>query len=260
MFIVGVGSGSWLTNLLGCVRAGVIRGQGNAAGGLPAVPAVCAGPIAAMLAHDMQDTTDPFAGGELARDRIVKMNGCGASTVPYVYDGTSATTPCLTYEGCRSDDPVVWCPTAGEGHADEVPITTLGLWRFFQQFERAAVSGLASASSRGAMVVLPGKAEGTFDKSVTYPLAADAFEEGLATGDVDGDGKVDILVSEDGTSDTIWKFSRGIDGRLGRSSRFTYPTASDEVAGGAIIVTDINLVIQFPLPQACSSMLSGSAT
>jgi len=62
------------------------------------------------------------------------MNGCGASTVPYVYDGVSATTPCVTYEGCRPDAPVVWCPTTGEGHADEVPITTLGLWRFFSQF------------------------------------------------------------------------------------------------------------------------------
>src|SRR5579859_5990245 len=111
VFMVGVGSGSWLTNLLGCVRAGVLRGQGNAAGGLPAVPLTCAGPIAAMLVHDMQDTTDPFAGGELARDRIVRMNGCGAGTVPYVYDGVSATTPCVTYEGCRPDDPVVWCPT-----------------------------------------------------------------------------------------------------------------------------------------------------
>ena len=51
----------------------------------------------------------------------------------YVYDFTSAITPCVRYEGCRPDDPVVWCPTTGEGHTDEVPITTLGLWLFFSQ-------------------------------------------------------------------------------------------------------------------------------
>jgi polyhydroxybutyrate depolymerase len=135
VFMAGYSSGSWLTNLLGCVRAGVIRGQGNATGGLPAVPKMCAGPIAGMLAHDMQDDMNSFAGGEIARDRVLAIDGCGTTTVPYDYDGDPSTpSTCVMYEGCMSGYPVVWCPTNGKGHSDQVPITTTGLWRFWSQF------------------------------------------------------------------------------------------------------------------------------
>jgi poly(3-hydroxybutyrate) depolymerase len=135
VFMAGYSSGSWLTNLLGCVRAGVIRGQGNATGGLPTVPKMCAGPIAGLLAHDMQDDMNSFAGGEIARDRVLAIDGCGTTTVPYDYDGDPSTpSPCVMYEGCMSGYPVVWCPTNGKGHSDQVPITTIGLWRFWSQF------------------------------------------------------------------------------------------------------------------------------
>jgi len=136
VFMAGFSSGSWLTNLLGCVRAGVIRAQGNSTGGLPSVPKMCAGPIAAMMVHDMEDPQNSYAGGEIARDRILAIDGCSmTTTVPYDYDG-DPTTPstCMLYQGCMSGYPVVWCPTMNKGHVDQVPITTTGLWRFWSQF------------------------------------------------------------------------------------------------------------------------------
>jgi polyhydroxybutyrate depolymerase len=136
VFMAGFSSGSWLTNLLGCVRAGVIRAQGNSTGGLPSVPKVCAGPIASMMVHDMQDPQNSYAGGEIARDRILAIDGCSMTmTVPYDYDGDPATpSTCMLYQGCMSGYPVVWCPTMNKGHVDQVPITTTGLWRFWSQF------------------------------------------------------------------------------------------------------------------------------
>jgi polyhydroxybutyrate depolymerase len=134
VFMAGFSSGSWLTNLLGCGRAGVIRGQGNATGGLPAIPA-CTGPIAGMLAHDTTDDQNSFAGGQRARDRLLMVNGCSTQTLPYDFDGDPATpSTCVIYQGCKPGYPVVWCPTTGKGHSSQVPITTVGLWRFFSQF------------------------------------------------------------------------------------------------------------------------------
>lgn len=136
VFMSGFSSGSWLTNLLGCTRAGVIRAQGNSTGGLPSVPKMCAGPIAAMMVHDMQDTMNSYAGGLIARDRILAINGCDMNkSVPYDYDGDPATpSTCMLFQGCMSGYPVVWCPTMNKGHVDQVPITTTGMWRFWSQF------------------------------------------------------------------------------------------------------------------------------
>src|SRR5260221_608949 len=39
IFVAGFSSGSWLTNLLGCARADVLRAQASSAGGLPPIPA-----------------------------------------------------------------------------------------------------------------------------------------------------------------------------------------------------------------------------
>jgi polyhydroxybutyrate depolymerase len=135
VFITGHSSGSWLSYLIGCARGGVVRGEGNTAGGLsPGIP-TCSGPLAAMMMHDTQDTLNLFTDGEKARDRILKMNECGTTTIPYDYDGDPKTpSPCLMYQGCKAGFPVVWCPTTGKGHSDQIPISTVGLWRFWSQF------------------------------------------------------------------------------------------------------------------------------
>ncbi|HET6282815.1 MAG TPA: hypothetical protein VFH73_17760 [Polyangia bacterium] len=134
VFMAGFSAGSWLANLLGCARADVLRGQGNAEGNLPPIPA-CKGPIAAMMAHDENDTANAIAGSIRARDRLIAINGCSQQTLPYAYDGNPATpSPCVIYQGCMPGYPVVWCPTRGKGHSPQVPLTTVGLWRFWSQF------------------------------------------------------------------------------------------------------------------------------
>jgi polyhydroxybutyrate depolymerase len=134
VFMAGFSAGSWLANLLGCARAGVLRGQGNAEGNLPPIPA-CTGSIAAMMAHDMDDHDNAIAGSIRARDRLLAVNGCSQTTLPYDFDGNPATpSPCVIYQGCKPGYPVVWCPTSGKGHSPQVPITTVGLWRFWSQF------------------------------------------------------------------------------------------------------------------------------
>ena len=136
VFVAGFSSGSWLSNTLGCVRAGVIRGQGNASGNEVTLNN-CKGPIAAMFAHDLNDDTNSYAGGEVARDRILKENGCSMTdTDPYDYDGDPATpSTCLKYRNCMPGYPVVWCPTsAAKGmatHNPQIPISTVGFWRFW---------------------------------------------------------------------------------------------------------------------------------
>jgi poly(3-hydroxybutyrate) depolymerase len=133
LFMEGYSSGSWLTNLLGCVRAKTIRGQANATGGLPAVmPAQCEGPIAALLAHDDTDDQNKFEEGIKARDRIKAINGCSDATMPYEWD-TNPSTPstCVQYQGCKDGYPLIWCPTHGKGHSDQVPITTTGAWKLW---------------------------------------------------------------------------------------------------------------------------------
>ncbi len=38
---------------------------------------------------------------------------------------------CVAYQGCAPGFPLIWCPTHDKGHADQVPITTTGLWKFW---------------------------------------------------------------------------------------------------------------------------------
>jgi polyhydroxybutyrate depolymerase len=133
VFIAGFSSGSWLSNLIGCARAGIVRGQGNATGGLPPVP-TCSGPIAAMLAHDEGDPANNISGGEMARDRILAANGCSLTeTTPYD-PGTGKASMCVQYMGCPAAYPVVWCPTTGQGHSDQVAtgLSVPGFWKFWE--------------------------------------------------------------------------------------------------------------------------------
>jgi poly(3-hydroxybutyrate) depolymerase len=140
VFMAGFSSGSWLSHTVGCVRAGVLRGQGNASGNQVNL-ATCKGPIAAMFAHDVNDTDNTIAGAMRARDRILKSNGCGTETVPYDYDGDPATpSTCVRYMGCMPGYPVVWCPTmapAGRpAHNSQVPVSTVGFWRFWMNLNQ----------------------------------------------------------------------------------------------------------------------------
>src|SRR5258707_1348903 len=68
-----------------------------------------------------------FANGETARDRIVALNHCAATTQP--------VTPsrCVAYDGCDAGEPVVWCPVQGEAHV--IPsFAPAAIATFFAQF------------------------------------------------------------------------------------------------------------------------------
>jgi hypothetical protein len=130
VFVAGFSSGSWLTSYLGCTRAGVIKAQASVAGGLPPVPA-CNGPIPAMYVSDKDDLKNTTATVMMALERVRATNGCGNDTEPY---DIGVPSPCVQYKGCMPGYPLVWCLTAGIGHADEsqTQISTVGFWHFWQ--------------------------------------------------------------------------------------------------------------------------------
>jgi polyhydroxybutyrate depolymerase len=142
IFVAGFSSGSWLADTLGCVRAGVIRGQGNAAGELQG-GLTCTGPIAAMMVHDTTDDQNSYQqdySGE--RADLVMRNGCTTQTMPYDpgvapgdVDLMGKPIQCVEYQGCKPGYPLVWCPTTGYGHNDQVGsgLSAIGWWKFWEQ-------------------------------------------------------------------------------------------------------------------------------
>jgi poly(3-hydroxybutyrate) depolymerase len=135
VFVSGFSGGSWMTNFLGCARAGVIRAQATVGGGPPPLPATCAGPIPAMYVSDTDDQSNPPAGVMIALARVVAANGCSAETMPYDPGVTlAAPSTCVEYKGCKAGYPVVWCLTSGFAHTDQAATThlsTIGFWRFW---------------------------------------------------------------------------------------------------------------------------------
>jgi polyhydroxybutyrate depolymerase len=136
VFMAGFSSGARLTNLIGCARAGIVRGQGTAEGGILAMRPECTGPIAAMMAADTLDASNPIVaiddagvdtGSGAARDRVLAANGCSNDSIPW----DPAFPDCKIYQGCPPAYPVVWCETTGKGHSDQVPISTTGFWKFW---------------------------------------------------------------------------------------------------------------------------------
>jgi polyhydroxybutyrate depolymerase len=126
IFFEGFSSGSWLTNLIGCARGDVLRGQGNASGGPPPLP-TCKGPIATIMVHDMNDNDNKYELGIQTRDRIRQLNGCSDQTQPW----DPAFPGCVAYQGCPAAYPLVFCTTQGKGHTENKPFSTDGFWKFW---------------------------------------------------------------------------------------------------------------------------------
>jgi polyhydroxybutyrate depolymerase len=139
VFVDGFSSGAWETYLLGCARAGVVRGIGTAEGGLRMARPACSGvPVAAILVAGLQDTENPIGplmppgkndslGSAPARDDILKRNGCtGTTTAPW----DPQYPACVKYTGCPAAYPVVWC-AIDAGHTDGADISRTGFWKFW---------------------------------------------------------------------------------------------------------------------------------
>ena len=138
LFVEGFSSGSWLTNLIGCVDGDVIRGQGNASGCMQGAHPTCKGPVAYMGVHDSGDGSNSYQCGKDNKDRIVKLNGCTDQTMPYdpgpmITVMPPVTVSCVQYVGCKPGYPVVWCTTTNLGHNDQVGtgLSTFGFWKFW---------------------------------------------------------------------------------------------------------------------------------
>ena len=122
VFSYGFSDGAGFTNLLGCVRTPTIRAVAPVEGWAPET--TCNGPVAAWITHSVDDDVITIDQGMAARDLYLMLDGCGSTT--------KATTPsqCVAYQGCLSDDPVVWCQTTGP-HSPQGSFTGPGAWAFF---------------------------------------------------------------------------------------------------------------------------------
>ncbi len=131
VFAMGYSAGSWMSIILGCERANVVRAHAQVSGGLPMFirpGADCTGNMPALLIHDATDPTNTINGGIAARDRLLRVDRCGASTEPW------GPTPCVAYRGCKVGFPVVWCETTGNGHGRQDNLAPAAIWQFFSQF------------------------------------------------------------------------------------------------------------------------------
>jgi polyhydroxybutyrate depolymerase len=142
LFIEGFSSGSWMANLIGCVDAGTIRGQGNASGCMQGLPTgTCTKPVAYFEAHNDPDPNNSYDCGKQNRDEKVKRNGCTNETMPFTPVGLKmppgATIDCVQYVGCMKGYPVVFCTTKGlnpqHNPQDDssTALTTAAMWSFW---------------------------------------------------------------------------------------------------------------------------------
>ena len=131
LFASGMSSGSWFTNVIGCQRSNVLRAQGNISGCWPdgrIDPAICSKQsIAGIFVHGSSDTTNRIECGMVARDRLLKLNGCSTETKPV------APSPCVEYQGCKTGYPVVWCQTKA-AHDRQDGLTVPAIYNFFAKF------------------------------------------------------------------------------------------------------------------------------
>jgi polyhydroxybutyrate depolymerase len=131
IFAMGYSAGSWMSIILGCNRADVIRAHAQVSGGLPIFirPGVdCRGNMPALLIHDATDPTNTINGGLAARDRLLREDRCDTTTVPW------DPAPCVAYQNCKPGFPVVWCETTGKGHDRQDNLAPAAMWKFFSQF------------------------------------------------------------------------------------------------------------------------------
>lgn len=133
IFSYGHSYGGFFSNALACNRSDVLRAIGPTSGGGP--NGSCGSPVAAILLHGTDDGTVNISSGRGSRDYWLSKNGCGSTTTPIT------PSPCVEYQGCDADSPVVWCEHNGINHSFPSSVTggsiTYGpaaIWSFFQRF------------------------------------------------------------------------------------------------------------------------------
>lgn len=105
VFVTGFSYGGFMSNNLGCKRAGVVRAIAPLSGG--AWWGACNGRrVAVWMATGDQDGLLPQSLS--ARDQFRTANQCGATTAAV------EPSPCVAYAGCAAGAPVVWCQFSGD--------------------------------------------------------------------------------------------------------------------------------------------------
>jgi poly(3-hydroxybutyrate) depolymerase len=153
VFSAGNSSGSWFSNELGCKYAGdatrPVRGVLPNTGGLPNepqfVPTCTTKPMAGMWVHEINDSTNGFAGNKVAIDRAIKVNGCTGAmsydakvTANEIQDfpigGNNPAATCKLLKGCPEIHPLVVCALPGNQHGGHDSVVNPGFATFVKQF------------------------------------------------------------------------------------------------------------------------------
>jgi polyhydroxybutyrate depolymerase len=109
----GMSYGGIMSDTIGCQTPDVFRAVAVMSGSLfqYGPSSTCKShDIAAWITHGTADTTVDISGDETARDQFLADNHCGTTSTAV------DPSPCMSYDGCDSGYPVVWCPVDGEGH------------------------------------------------------------------------------------------------------------------------------------------------
>jgi polyhydroxybutyrate depolymerase len=107
----GMSYGGIMSNTIGCQMPDVFRAVAVMSGALFGRTSSCKShDIAAWITHGTADPTVDISGDETARDQYLADNHCGTTSTAV------DPSPCMSYDGCDSGYPVVWCPVDGEGH------------------------------------------------------------------------------------------------------------------------------------------------
>jgi len=109
----GMSYGGLMSDTIGCQMPDVFRAVAVMSGSLFSTGrgSTCKShDIAAWITHGTADTTVDISGDETARDQFLADNHCGTTSTAV------DPSPCMSYDGCDSGYPVVWCPVDGEGH------------------------------------------------------------------------------------------------------------------------------------------------
>lgn len=110
LYVVGHSLGAWFSNSVACIRGDVVRASATVGGS--SVITDCAGPAAAMIAHNPADRLAPFSGSEANRQQRVEDNNCSWNMVP-----DSPELNCEYHMSCVGGNDVLWCPhNVDEGH------------------------------------------------------------------------------------------------------------------------------------------------
>ena len=141
VFVSGHSSGSWLSNMFGCVYGSrLIRGVAPSSGGLAtgktAAPPCTALPTPGIWTHNDDDTTNSPAGTRVAITRALKVNRCEGTfdtspREPYPVPASApASMVCERFSTCAKEFPIVLCHPKTGGHSVPSYFPTAA-WQFF---------------------------------------------------------------------------------------------------------------------------------